>query len=151
MKGRDRNNSLFLVCNSQPTQMDRPLANECNNYSSPRYLSTWANRGPGPTSSSGVEKEEDPGFPGNHILACVDSYSERVFTMYSIYMHTYIQKVFLLQCFPFYKAVLWYPLQHPSSPAVGQGTVPLSREQCNMSALYGLKPKDEWSIQKLDI
>lgn len=88
--------------------MDRPLANECNNYSSPRYLSTWANRGPGPTSSSGVEKEEDPGFPGNHILACVDSYSERLFTMYSIYIHIYIQKVFLLQCFPFYKAVLWY-------------------------------------------
>lgn len=127
---------------SQPRE-DRPLANECNNDSFPRYQSTCANRGMGPTASSVciISKEEDPGFLGNDILACVDSYSESLFTMYSIYLHIYIQKVFLLLVFP----------QHPSPPAVGQCSVSLPHVQCHMSALYGFKPKDKWSIQKLDI
>lgn len=92
--------SLFATA-SQP-RADRPFANECNNYSSPWCLSTWANRGTGPPHPPVwiSSKEEDPGFLGNGILACVDSYSECLFTMYSIYiyMHIYIQNVFLLQC-----------------------------------------------------
>lgn len=92
--------SLFATA-SQP-RADRPFANECNNYSSPWCLSTWANRGTGPPHPPVwiSSKEEDPGSRKRYFGLCwflLWMFVYNVQYIY-IYMHIYIQNVFLLQC-----------------------------------------------------
>lgn len=75
-------------------------------------------------------------------MARVDSYSECLFTMYSIYIYIFIEKVFLLRR-------LLSTQQRFGIPAASLLPQQLDRvlSRCRvysvMSALYGLKPKDE--------
>lgn len=117
--------SLFATA-SQPRE-DRPLANECNNYSFKDLQAHEQIEEQAPPHPQHVtSKEEDPGFLGNGILACVILILN-VCLQCTVYIYIYSESIFA-STLTFYKALLWYSCSIPPSQ-------PLDSV---MSALYGL-------------